>query len=96
MRWLREILACTAILVPLRRAYDESTEIWIWLDRRTGACTSVAVPKHGGSVTRKGKKPHPQVNILPSGCYVVKRYTPCDSGLRRARAAQKYFAIDGL
>ena len=28
--------------VPLRRAYDESTEVWMRLERRTGACTSVA------------------------------------------------------
>ena len=37
----------------------------------------------------KGKKPHAQVNTLPSGCEVVERYTLCNSGLVRARAAQK-------
>ena len=45
---------------------------------------------------RNGEKPHAQVNMLPSGCQVVERYRLCDSGLVRARAAQKYFAIDGL
>ena len=45
---------------------------------------------------RKGKKPHAQVNMLSSGCEVVERYPLCDSGLVRARFAQKIFAIDGL
>ena len=44
---------------------------------------------------RKGKKPM-QVNMLSSGCEVVERYTLCDSGLVRARFAQKIIAIDGL
>ena len=44
---------------------------------------------------RKGKKPV-QVNMSSSGCGVVERYTLCDSGLVRARFAQKLFAIDGL
>ena len=39
---------------------------------------------------RKDKKPHAQMNILSSGCEVVERYTLCDSGLVRARFAQKY------
>ena len=37
-----------------------------------------------------------QVNMLSSGCEVVERYTLCDSGLVRARFAQKIIAIDGL
>ena len=45
---------------------------------------------------RKGKKLHAQVNMLSSGCEVVERYTLCDSGLVRARVAQKIFAVDGL
>ena len=38
---------------------------------------------------RKGKKPHARVKMLSSGCEVVERYTLCDSGLVRARFAQK-------
>ena len=34
---------------------------------------------------RKGKKPHAQVNMLPSGCEVVERYTLCGSGLGMPR-----------
>ena len=44
---------------------------------------------------RIGKQPL-QVNMLSSGCEVVERYTLCDSGLVRARFAQKLFAVDGL